>query len=146
MSLNKFLIFALLILSISSIRFSLKRNKTKKYYKICQKVNKTLSQIRDVQNALDEINQTIINKNDELTNNDEEILEAQKKIFAYYQNALNNIKYLVSGEDLMYKQDYYDSCLKKVQEIEDANKALDDVKNNTEMLQQALDNLISGDY
>jgi len=143
---NKFLIFALFFLSISSIRFSLKRNKTKKYYKICQQVNKTLSEIRDVQNALDEINQTIIKKNDELTNDNEEVLDAQKKIFAYYQNALNNIKFLMTGEELIYKQDFYEGCLKRVQEIEDGNKQLEDVKNNTKMLQQALDNIIKGDY
>ena len=146
MSMNKFLIFALFFLSISSIRFSLKRNKTKKYYKICQQVNKTLSEIRDVQNALDEINQTIIKKNDELTNDNEEVLDAQKKIFAYYQNALNNIKFLMTGEELIYKQDFYEGCLKRVQEIEDGNKQLEDVKNNTKMLQQALDNIIKGDY
>ena len=46
----------------------------------------------------------------------------------------------------MYKHEYYDNCMQKVKEMEDANKALDDVKNTTKMLQKALDKLIEGDY
>ena len=143
---NKFLIFALCILSITSIRFSLKRNKTAKYYKICKQVNKTLSELQDVQDALNEINATIIRKNDELTNKDEDVLATQKKIFAYYQNAINNMKTLITGESLVYKAQYYDDCMKKVQEIEDSTKKLDEYKNTTKMLQKALDKLIKGDY
>ncbi len=146
MSMNKFIILALCILSISSLRFSLKRNKTAKYYKICKKVKKMLTEFRDVQDALSEINETIIRKNNELSNDDDDVLATQKKVFAYYQNALNNMKTLIGGGEIMYKQEYYDNCMKKIQEIEDANKALDDVKNNTKMLQEALNKLIEGDY
>ena len=49
MSMNKFIILALCILSITSLRFSLKRNKTAKYYKICRQVKKMLTEFRDVQ-------------------------------------------------------------------------------------------------
>ena len=143
---NKFLIFALCILSITSIRFSLKRNKTAKYYKICKQVNKTLLELQDVQDALNEINATIIRKNDELTNKDEDVLATQKKIFAYYQNALNNMKTLITGESLVYKAQYLDDCLKKVHEIEESTEKLEGYKNTTKMLQKALDKLIKGDY
>ena len=146
MSMNKILILALCILSITSLRFSLKRNKTKKYYKICKQVKKMLTEFKDVQDALSDINNTIIRKNDELTNDDPDVLATQKKIFAYYQNAVNNMKTLIGGGEIMYKQEYYDNCMQKVKEMEDANKALDDVKNTTKMLQKALDKLIEGDY
>jgi hypothetical protein len=105
-----------------------------------------LTEFRDVQDALSEINETIIRKNNELSNDDDDVLATQKKVFAYYQNALNNMKTLIGGGEIMYKQEYYDNCMKKIQEIEDANKALDDVKNNTKMLQEALNKLIEGDY
>jgi len=146
MSMNKFLLFALCILSITSLRLSFKKNKTKKYYKICKQVNKTLQELQDVQDALNEINDTIIRKNEELTNKDEEVLATQKKIFAYYQNAINNMKTLIAGESLVYKAQYFDDCMKKVQEIEDATQKIEDYKNSTKMLQKALDKLIKGDY
>ena len=140
-SLKIFTLF-LIFLYVSSVKMTTKGSKQK----ICKKLQRSLREIQDLFDAIDDVNSSIKNHSlDNITKNanlDGDV----ENIFLLYSTYLNQFKEKVIALNESLPQTLLNDCSLLLTTINTANSNLDEYKKLAKETQKALNKLMDGDF
>ena len=141
-SLKIFLLIGLIFLDISSVKVGTKGSKEK----ICKKLARPLREIRDLFEAINDVNSSIANHSlDNVTKNmnlDDDV----ENIYLLYSHYLSQFKERVVALNSTLPQSLLTDCNTLISTITTANNNLEEYKKLAKDTQKALNKLMDGDF